>query len=211
LHQLLACDALISVLFRISFVQQRPVPCTGLHCTPPRKAREIKDPQVLCPLHRVLCLCVLLCVSVSLCAVSLCAVSLCSVRSVGPLNRTSLHSPTQGAGGRETLVFNFSRVSPQCVIARSRPSTRVQDATQCIVSRMVSLFSFINSCSGCNPVHRVQDGQFVLVHQLVAEHVGWTSLFSFKVVVFRMQPSASCPGWYSTPRFTTNHYINLHS
>ena len=124
LHQLLACDALISVLFRISFVQQRPVPCTGLHCTPPRKAREIKDPQVLCPLHRVLCLCVLLCVSVSLCAVSLCAVSLCSVRSVGPLNRTSLHSPTQGAGGRETLVFNFSRVSPQCVIARSRPSTR---------------------------------------------------------------------------------------
>ena len=96
----------------------------------------------------VLCLCVLLCVSVSLCAVSL-----CPVRSVGPLNRTSLHSPTQGAGGRETLVFNFSRVSPQCVIARSRPSTRrracrvdqlvlvqsrrVQDATQCIVSRMV--------------------------------------------------------------------------
>ena len=133
----------------------------------------------------VLCLCVLLCVSVSLCAVSL-----CSVRSVGPLNRTSLHSPTQGAGGRETLVFNFSSVSPQCVIARSRPSTRVQDATQCIVSRMVSLFSFINSCSG---------------------HVGWTSLFSFKVVVFRMQHSASCPGWYSTPRFTTNHYINLHS
>ena len=140
-------DAL-TVLFRISFVQQRPVPCTGLHCTPPRKAREIKDPQVLCPLHRVLCLCVLLCVSVSLCAVSL-----CSVRSVGPLNRTSLHSPTQGAGGRETLVFNFSRVCPQCVIARSRPSTRrracrvdqlvlvqsrrVQDATQCIVSRMV--------------------------------------------------------------------------
>ena len=121
-------DAL-TVLFRISFVQQRPVPCTGLHCTPPRKAREIKDPQVLCPLHRVLCLCVLLCVSVSLCAVSLCAVSLCavslcSVRSVGPLNRTSLHSPTQGAGGRETLVFNFSRVCPQCVIARSRPSTR---------------------------------------------------------------------------------------
>ena len=148
LHQLLACDALISVLFRISFVQQRPVPCTGLHCTPPRKAREIKDPQVLCPLHRVLCLCVLLCVSVSLCAVSL-----CSVRSVGPLNRTSLHSPTQGAGGRETLVFNISRVCPQCIIARSRPSTcrracrvdqlvlvqsrRVQDATQCIVSRMV--------------------------------------------------------------------------
>jgi len=82
-----------------------------------------------------------------------CSVSLCSVRSVGPLNRTSLHSPTQGAGGRETLVFNFSRVCPQCVIARSRPSTRrracrvdqlvlvqsrrVQDATQCIVSRMV--------------------------------------------------------------------------
>ena len=144
-----ACgDALISVLFRISFVQQRPVPCTGLHCTPPRKAREIKGPQVLCPLHRALCLCALLCVSVSLCAVSL-----CSVRSVGPLNRTSLHSPTQGAGGRETLVFNFSRVCPQCVIARSRPSTRrracrvdqlvlvqsrrVQDATQCIVSRMV--------------------------------------------------------------------------
>ena len=169
MHQLLACDALISVLFRIPFVQQRPVPCTGLHCTPPRKAREIKDPQVLCPLHRVLCLCVLLCVSVSLCAVSL-----CSVRSVGPLNRTSLHSPTQGAGGRETLVVKFSHVCPQCVIARSRPSTRVQDATQCIVSRMVSLFSF-------------------------------------KVVVFRMQHSASCPGWYSTPRFTTNHYINLHS
>ena len=126
-------DAL-TVLFRISFLQQRPVPCTGLHCTPPRKAREIKDPQVLCPLHRVLCLCVMLC-------------------GVGPLNRTSLHSPTQGAGGRETLVFNFPRVCPQCVIARSRPSTRrracrvdqlvlvqsrrVQDATQCIVSRMV--------------------------------------------------------------------------
>ena len=40
-----------------------------------------------------------------------CSVSLCSVRSVGPLNRTSLHSPTQGAGGRETLVFlSFSYV-----------------------------------------------------------------------------------------------------
>ena len=130
----------------------------------------------------VLCLCVLLCVSVSLCAVSL-----CPVRSVGPLNRTSLHSPTQGAGGRETLVFNISRVCPQCIIARSRPSTRVQDATQCIVSRMVSLFSFINSCSGCNPVHRVQDGQFVLVHQLV----------------FRMQPSASCPGWSVCSRSST--------
>ena len=60
------CDAL-SVLFQIPFVQQRPVPCTGLHCTPPRKAREIKDPQVLCPLHRALCLCVscvLFCLSV---------------------------------------------------------------------------------------------------------------------------------------------------
>ena len=67
-------DAL-TVLFRISFVQKRPVPCTGLHCTPPRKAREIKDPQVLCPLHRVLCLCVLLCVSVSVCCVSVCCVS----------------------------------------------------------------------------------------------------------------------------------------
>ena len=123
MHQLLACDALI-VLFQISFVQQRPVPCTGLHCTPPRKAREIKDPQVLC-LYTVFFVSVFCCVSLCLCvSVSLCAVSLCSVRSVGPLNRTSLHSPTQGAGGRETLVFNFSRVCPQCVIARSRPSTR---------------------------------------------------------------------------------------
>ena len=117
---------------------------SGSPSTPPRKALEAEKRS----LYRALCLCVLLCVSVSLCAVSL-----CSVRSVGPLNRTSLHSPTQGAGGRETLVFNFSRVCPQCVIARSRPSTRrracrvdqlvlvqsrrVQDATQCIVSRMV--------------------------------------------------------------------------
>ena len=147
LHQLLACDALI-VLFQISFVQQRPVPCTGLHCTPPRKAREIKETLKYSALYTVFFVSVFCCVSLCLCVLCL-----CSVRSVGPLNRTSLHSPTQGAGGRETLVFNFSRVCPQCVIARSRPSTRrracrvdqlvlvqsrrVQDATQCIVSRMV--------------------------------------------------------------------------
>ena len=109
------------------------------------------NPSLLLFFVSVFC-CVSLCLCV-LCLCVLCAVSLCSVRSVGPLNRTSLHSPTQGAGGRETLVFNFSRVCPQCVIARSRPSTRrracrvdqlvlvqsrrVQDATQCIVSRMV--------------------------------------------------------------------------
>ena len=140
-------DAL-TVLFRISFVQQRPVPCTGLHCTPPRKAREIKDPQVLCPLHRLLCLCVLLCVSVSLCAVSL-----CPVRSVGPLNRTSLHSPTQGAGGRETLVFQFlSYMSAMCYCSFSSTNSSQSMSGGPACSRSKS------SCSGCNPVHRVQDG-----------------------------------------------------
>jgi len=45
----------------------------------------------------------------------LCYRFLCSVRSVGPLNRTSLHSPTQGAGGRETHVFiYFSYMSAMC-------------------------------------------------------------------------------------------------
>ena len=49
LHQLLACDALI-VLFQISFVQQRPVPCTGLHCTtlheclPPQHSPTLRPP-----------------------------------------------------------------------------------------------------------------------------------------------------------------------
>ena len=133
------CDALI-VLFQISFVQQRPVPCTGLHCTPPRKAREIEDPKVPCPLHLSLCLCV-------------CSVSLCSVRSVGPLNRTSLHSPTQGAGGRETLVFQFlSYMSAMCCCSFSSINSSQSMSGTPACSRSKS------SCSGCNTVHRVQDG-----------------------------------------------------
>jgi hypothetical protein len=140
------CDA-PNVLFQISFVQQRPVPCTGLHCTPPRKAREIEDPKVPCPLHlalcSVLCLCVLFCVSVSL----------CSVRSVGPLNRTSLHSPTQGAGGRETLVFQFlSYMSAMCSCSFSSINSSQSMSGTPACSRSKS------SCSGCNTVHRVQDG-----------------------------------------------------
>ena len=144
LHQLLACDALI-VLFQISFVQQRPVPCTGLHCTPPRKAREIKDPQVLCPLHLALCLCVscvLFCVSV-----------FCAQRRSSKPDLFALPHARRRRQAEKHLFFNFSRICPQCVVARSRPSTRrracrvhqlvlvqsrrVQDAIQCIVSRMV--------------------------------------------------------------------------
>ena len=136
------CDAL-SVLFQISFVQQRPVPCTGLHCTPPRKAREIKDPQVLCPLHLALCLCVscvLFCLSV-----------FCAQRRSSKPDLFALPHARRRRQRNTCLSILF--ICPQCVIARSRPSTRrracrvhqlvlvqsrrVQDAIQCIVSRMV--------------------------------------------------------------------------
>ena len=132
-----------TVLFRISFVQQRPVPCTGLHCTPPRKAREIKDPQVLCPLHRFLCLCV----SVSLCSVSV----FCAQRWSSKPDLFAL--PHARRRRQRNTCFQIFSCMSAMVIARSRPSTRrracrvdqlvlvqsrrVQDATQCIVSRMV--------------------------------------------------------------------------
>ena len=140
----MTCDAL-TVLFQISFVQQRPVPCTGLHCTPPRKAREIKDPQVPCPLHLALCLC----------GSVLC---LCAQRWSSKPDLFAL--PHARRRRQRNTCFSISLVYVRNVLL------------------------------------------LVLVHQLVAEHVGYTSLFSFKVVVFRMQYSASCPGWYSTPRFT---------
>ena len=160
------CDAL-SVLFQISFVQQRPVPCTGLHCTPPRKAREIEDPKVPCPLHlalcSVLCLCVLFCVSV-FCSVSLC---LCVLFCVS--------------------VFCARRWSSKPDLFALPHARRRRQRNTCFSISFVYVRNVL---------------LLVLVHQLVAEHVGYTSLFSFKVVVFRMQYSASCPGWYSTPRFT---------
>ena len=156
LHQLfvscfVTCDAL-SVLFQISFVQQRPVPCTGLHCTPPRKAREIKDPQVLCPLHRVLYLCVSVFCSVSLCSVlCLCVSVFCAQRWSSKPDLFAL--PHARRRRQRNTCFSILFICPQCVIARSRPSTRrracrvhqlvlvqsrrVQDAIQCIVSRMV--------------------------------------------------------------------------
>ena len=136
------CDAL-TVLFQISFVQQRPVPCTGLHCTPPRKAREIEDPKVPCPLHLALCLCV--------------------------------------------SVFCAQRWSSKPDLFALPHARRRRQRITCFSISLVYVRNVL---------------LLVLVHQLVAEHVGYTSLFSFKVVVFRMQYSASCPVWYSTPRFT---------
>ena len=152
LHQLLACDALI-VLFQISFVQQRPVPCTGLHCTPLRKAREIKDPQVLCPLHRVLCLCVLLCVSVSLCAVVCLCVSVCCV-SVFCAQRWS-STPDLFAlpharrrRQRNTCFQFFSCMSAMCYCSFSsiNSSQSMSGGPACSCSK--------SSCPGCNSTPR---------------------------------------------------------
>ena len=139
-----ACgDALISVLFRISFVQQRPVPCTGLHCTPPRKAREIKDPQVLCTLHRVLCFCV----SVSLCSV----VCLCAQRWSSKPDLFALPHARRRRQ-RNTCFQFFSCMSAMCYCSFSsiNSSQSMSGGPACSRSK--------SSCSGCNPVHRVQDG-----------------------------------------------------
>ena len=142
LHQLLACDALI-VLFQISFVQQRPVPCTGLHCTPPRKAREIKGPQVLCPLHRVLCLCV----SVSLFSVSV----FCAQRWSSKPDLFALPHARRRRQ-RNTCFQYFSCMSAMyyCSFSSINLSQSMSGGPACSRSK--------SSCSGCNPVHRVQDG-----------------------------------------------------
>jgi hypothetical protein len=123
------------------------------------------------------------------------------------LYRTSLHSPTQGTGDKRpssTLPFTPCSVSlvfcsvSLCSVRSVGPLNRtsLHSPTQDAGGRQR------NTCFSISLVYVRNVLLLVLVHQLVAEHVGYTSLFSFKVVVFRMQYSASCPGWYSTPRFT---------
>ena len=141
----LACDVL-NVLFQIPFVQQRPVPCTGLHCTPPRKARKIKDPRVLCPLYRALCLCVSVfcCVSLCLCVLCLCVLCAALVLLTGPLC-----TPPRKAQEAEKHLFSiFSCMSAMCYCSFSsiNSSQSMLGGPACSRSK--------SSCSGCNSTPR---------------------------------------------------------
>ena len=147
-------DAL-TALFQISFVQQRPVPCTGLHCTPPRKAREIKETLKYSALYTVFF------VSESLCH---CVLSLCSVS-----------------------VFCAQRWSSKPDLFALPHARRRRQRNTCF--QFLSYMSAMCYCSfsSINSSQRMSGGPAC------------------------SRSKSSCPGWYSTPRFTTNHYINLHS